>query len=142
MWLLANVTTSTPAALIASKELVAARKWNSFGCSVPRLVTALSKLTIVRSASDSSGTIGPKACCGSLSSLAVRSVKCTSPAKARVRSPAGDGAGEGDAATAGADEAAGAGATGAGAVPHPVRPASAIRARGHRRVNTSQRYGL
>jgi len=57
-------------------------------------VTALSKLSIVRSASESTEAIGPKACAGSLRSRAVRSVKCTSPAKASVTSPPGAAAGE------------------------------------------------
>src|SRR2546423_8589054 len=105
---------------MASKELVAARKWNCLGCGVPRSVTALSKLTIVRSASASSGAIGPNACGGSASSVAVRAVKWTSPAKASVKSPAGGGAG-GDRGT----EADGPGHAGGPAGGHAARPGEA-----------------
>src|SRR2546430_7987450 len=137
---------------MASKELVAARKWNCLGCGVPRSVTALSKLTIVRSASASSGAIGPNACGGSASSVAVRSVKWTSPAKASVMSPAGGGAG----ADAGTEEAGlgtvdgtADGTAAGGAVPQAanaarvsatrVSTAGSSRLRG--RINTSPRYG-
>src|SRR2546429_5518535 len=128
-----------PAALTASKAVGTVRKWNCLGCAEPREVTALSKLTMVRSASDSSGTIGPNACAGSAISFAVRSVKCTSPAKARVMSPP-VGAGEAD-PTAGPEvDAAGPGAVARGAVPHAASAATA-RSAGTRPVTTSPGYG-
>src|SRR5258705_173283 len=125
-----------PAALIASKATGVVRKWNSLGCAVPREVTAVSMLTIVRSASDSVDTIGPNADPGSSSSLATRSSKCTSPAKFRVMSPPVAGAdGEADAAPDTAADGGGAGkvATGEpdGEVPQPAAastPASAATA--------------
>src|SRR5689334_11744258 len=98
MWLLPIVTTSTPAALTASKADAGARKWNCFGSGRPRSVTAVSRLTIAMSADDSVEAIGPNAVAGLVSRFAVRSVKCTSPANARVTSggPDGDGDGDGD----------------------------------------------
>src|SRR2546423_3039922 len=128
---------------MASKELVAARKWNCLGCGVPRSVTALSKLTIVRSASESSGTIGPNACGGSASSVAVRSVKWTSPAKASVMSPAGGGTGA-DAGTEEARLGAADGMAAGGAVPQAASAARVSAAGSNRprgRINTSPRYG-
>src|SRR4051812_48112563 len=90
------VTTSTPAALTASKADAGARKWYCFGSGRPRSVTAVSRLTIATSAADRVDVIGPKAVAGFVSRAAVRSVKCTSPANARVTSGGTDG--DGDAA--------------------------------------------
>src|SRR3954453_11269524 len=90
-----------PAAFRAVYAVAGARKWYSFGSGVPRSVTALSRFTTARSAPDRTGAIGPIAVAGSRSSAAVRPVKCTSPAKANVRST---GAGDGEAGgAAGAD---------------------------------------
>jgi len=55
---------------------------------VPRLVTAVSKFSAVKSADRSTEAIGPNAVAGSASSTAVRPVKWTSPANATVM-PAG-----------------------------------------------------
>src|SRR5207248_1941409 len=101
-----------------------------------------------RSASASSGAIGPNACGGSASSVAVRSVKWTSPAKASVMSPAGGGAGA-DAGTEEAGLGTADGTAAGGAVPQAanatrvsttrVSTAGSSRLRG--RINTSPRYG-
>src|SRR5436305_13657591 len=116
------VTASTPAARTASKAVTGARKWNCFGSGVPRSVIAVSRLTMVKSASDRVAAIGPNAVAGCASSPDVRPVKWTSPAKARVSGPGppdGDtvpgaaGDAEGDAAAAGA-------CRNAGGVPHPA----------------------
>src|SRR6478672_6521012 len=88
------LTASMPAAFRASIAVGVVRKWYVLGSSVPRDVIAVSRLTIVRSAADSWAAIGPNAVAGSLSSFAVRSMKCTSPANTSVRST-----GAGDAAT-------------------------------------------
>src|ERR1019366_8511813 len=58
------------------------------GCGAPRLVTAVSPFSMVRSADLSTAEIGPNAVAGSVSSAAVRPVKCTSPAKASVMAAA------------------------------------------------------
>src|SRR5687768_3271696 len=97
------LTASIPAARNASSAFGEVRKWYVFGSGVPREVIAVSRLTIVRSPPARVGVIGPKAVAGSLSRVAVRSMKCTSPAKTRLRSTgAGDGDGdvEGGAAAA------------------------------------------
>ena len=44
------VTTSTPVARNAVNDSGVVRKWNSFGASLPRLVIAVSRLTIATSA--------------------------------------------------------------------------------------------
>src|SRR5262249_48621050 len=65
----------------ASNAVGFVRKWNVFGCGVPRSVTAVSRLSVVTSAADSSGVIdGPNAVAGSDSSFGGRCMKCTSPA--------------------------------------------------------------
>jgi len=81
------VTRSTPPSRSAVKAVGVVRKWYVFGCGVPRLVTAVSRFTAVKSADLSTDEIGPSAVAGSFSSFAVRPVKCTSPAKASVRLP-------------------------------------------------------
>jgi hypothetical protein len=91
-------TTSMPAAFTASYALGGARKWNSFGSGAPRVVTAVSRLTIARSAADRVDEIDPNAVAGSPSRSPVRSAKCTSPAtgvrrgwhESLAEQPAGD----------------------------------------------------
>src|SRR5262249_36511367 len=68
----------------APNALAGARKWNSFGSAVPRVVTDVSRLTIDTSACLRTSATGPNAVVGLSSSLRVRSVKWTSPAKSRV----------------------------------------------------------
>src|SRR5204862_530000 len=79
------------------------------------------------SALDSTCATGPNAVDGSLaSSVAVRSMKCTSPAKARVRSAAEPGSDEAGAAVErGAAENTGSGPPEAGAEPQPASTSSA-----------------
>src|SRR5688572_8267422 len=83
-----------PAARTAAYAEAGARKWNSFGSGVPRVVTAVSRLTTARSAADSTLATGPNAVAGSLSRAAVRPVKCTSPPNARVSSTGAGGDGD------------------------------------------------
>jgi len=61
-------------------------------------------LTIVKSADPSTEAIGPNAVAGRSSSGAVRPVKCTSPANAKVNGPPEGAADEGAAAEGAADE--------------------------------------
>src|SRR5690242_3053677 len=75
-----------PAARTAVNALPVVRKWNSLGCGTPRVVTAVSRFTAVKSAALSTGLIGLNATSGCLSSRAVRPAKLTSPANASVTS--------------------------------------------------------
>src|SRR6266542_2042215 len=63
-WLLAIVATSTPAASSARKALAGARKVKLLLCAVPRVVIAVSRLTMARSARRSTDAIGPKVVSG------------------------------------------------------------------------------
>src|SRR6476659_9765177 len=84
-WLLAIVVTSTPAERRASKAVGGARKLNAFGTGVPRAVTAVSRLTMARSAAERTGLIGPTAVAGSSASrAAVIWWNVVSPANAMV----------------------------------------------------------
>src|SRR3954463_10317628 len=77
-------TASTPARSSIPKALAGARNVNSFGCGVPRSVTAVSRLTTDRSAPRSTPKalpIRPDRAAAELPS------KCTSPAKASVAVP-------------------------------------------------------
>ena len=80
-WLLARVTASTPAARRASKALSGARNVYCLGAGVPRRVTAVSRLTMARSASARTWPAEPQRC---VSARAATPSKCTSPAKASV----------------------------------------------------------
>src|SRR3569833_573792 len=77
-------TTSMPAAFSAVNALAGARKLNSLGSFVPRFVSAVSRLTMVKSALLSAGMVGPSAVCGDLRRAASWAWKCVSPANARV----------------------------------------------------------
>src|SRR3954471_6629338 len=77
-------TTSMPAAFNALKALAGARKLNSFGSLVPRVVIAVSRLTIVKSALASAGMAGPSAVRGEARRAASWAWKCVSPANAMV----------------------------------------------------------
>src|SRR5512135_1509227 len=90
-WLLAIVVTSTPAARSAWKAVGGARKVKLFGSGVPRVVIAVSRLTIARSALDSTEATGPRA----VSRSAAKRVpsmpsKCVSPPKAMEMTGGGD----------------------------------------------------
>src|SRR5262245_25657038 len=113
-----------PAARIASSAVGTARKWYVFGSGVPRVVIAVSRLTIVRSVLESTDAIGPNAVAGFLSRSAVRSMKWTSPANANVISVAGGDAGAEVAGSAAADAALGVAAAAPCRWP-PSQPASA-----------------
>src|SRR5262245_16237446 len=89
-------TTSSPAATTASNATGGARKWNCFGSGVPRVVTAVSRLTIEISASSKTDDTGPNAVPGLSSRARVRSAKCTSPPKASVIPGGVVGLGEAD----------------------------------------------
>src|SRR5215472_16978622 len=74
-----------PAAFTAWYAVGGARKWNSFGSGVPRVVTGVSRLTIAKSTLLSSLAIGPNAVSGFFSSrVSVRPSKWASPAKSSV----------------------------------------------------------
>ena len=93
-WLLAIVATSTPAALSAVNAAAGARNVNCFGSAAPPSVIAVSRLTMARSARDSTVPTGPSVVAGSAASRSeTRPSKCTSPAKARVICGAGVGSG-------------------------------------------------
>ncbi len=83
-WLLASVTTSTPADRKAPKAEAGARKLNSLGAAVPRSVTAVSRFTMVTSAASGEATPDRSAVGSSSSWLANGPAKFTSPAKAKV----------------------------------------------------------
>src|SRR5512133_3451944 len=87
-WLLAIVTASTPARLRTPTAAAGARNVNSFGCAVPRFVTAVSRLTTARSARRSTPNADPTGAPSS-EAPAVPS-KWTSPAKASVTGPPPD----------------------------------------------------
>src|SRR6478672_3198702 len=87
-WLLAIVTASTPARLRTPKAAAGARNVNSFGCAVPRSVTAVSRLTTARSARRSTPKAEPTRPPPS-EAPAVPS-KWMSPAKASVTDPPPD----------------------------------------------------
>src|SRR5256885_12364687 len=78
-----------PASRRAVSAVAGVRKWKSLGAGSPRVVIAVSRFTIARSACRRAGAAGPNAVAGSANSAAVRSVKCTSPANAKVNSPLG-----------------------------------------------------
>src|SRR5687767_2845621 len=94
-----------PAALTASSALALVRNLNSFGSGEPRVVIAVSMLTIMMSGWDSTVAMGPNAVAGLARSRAVRSMKWTSPAKPSVMSPAGEGEADGEGGWAGDGEA-------------------------------------
>src|SRR6266536_594954 len=84
-WLLAMVATSTPAPLSARNAVGEARKVKSLLCGVPRVVIAVSRFTIARSARRSTAATGPKAVAGSRASRPpMTPSKWTSPPNARV----------------------------------------------------------
>src|SRR6266545_1471224 len=84
-WLLAMVATSTPAAFSAWKALAGARNVKLLLCGVPRVVIAVSRLTMARSARRSIEAIGPTAVAGLLvSRLRMTPSKWTSPPNASV----------------------------------------------------------
>src|SRR6266536_695565 len=78
-----------PASRRAVSAVPGVRKWKSLGAGSPRVVIAVSRFTMARSARRSPGAAGPNAVAGCASRAAVRSVKCTSPANANVNSPDG-----------------------------------------------------
>jgi hypothetical protein len=82
--LFAIVTTSTPEADKALSAAGVARKWYVFGAGVPRLVIAVSRFTIDRSAEPRYGRTEDNEDRGDFSSAATWSAKCTSPPKATV----------------------------------------------------------
>src|SRR4029453_7041596 len=90
-WLLAMVTTSTPAALRAVRAVGGARKVKSLAAGVPRSVMAVSRFTTARSARRRTLAIGPKVVAGSADRRdSMAPSKWTSPPKARVTgSPVG-----------------------------------------------------
>jgi hypothetical protein len=98
--LFASDTRSSPAAFTASNAVAGARKWYVFGSGVPRVVTAVSRLTIDMSADWNIDDTGPNAVAGFLSNARVRSVKWTSPPNASVISGGVVGVGLGVAAGA------------------------------------------
>ena len=130
------VATSTPASRSAVSATGGAWKVNSLFCAVPwPSVIAVSRLTIVRSASASPGCAWPNTVRGLRASrVATRSMKWTSPAKLIVKAPGlrggADVRGAGpdaDGATGVATELSGPGVDGAGAGAGPldVHPATA-----------------
>src|SRR5882762_1742396 len=86
-----------PAPRSAVSAEAGVRKWKSLGAGSPRVVIAVSRFTMARSAPRRPAVAAPNAVAGWVSSDAVRSMKCTSPANANVNSPDGraglDGAG-------------------------------------------------
>ena len=84
-WLLAIVTTSTPAAANAVNALAGARNVNAFGSGDPRVVIDVSRFTIVMSAWAITGAIGASTVFGSAASrFAAEPSNCVSPAKRNV----------------------------------------------------------
>ena len=92
-WLLAIVTTSTPAAASASNACGGAWNVKRFGSGLPPVPIDVSRLTTVRSAEDSCGAIGAKAVAGSSRRARSWLSKWTSPANAIVIGPNGAGSG-------------------------------------------------
>src|SRR3954454_16648212 len=84
-WLLATVTAWRPARLRTPKAAAGARNVNSFGCAVPRSVTAVSRVTTARSARQ--GTPKPAPGRPPLSEAPALPSKWMSPAKASVTDP-------------------------------------------------------
>src|SRR3954469_18895498 len=85
------LTTSTPTALKASNTDGGARKVKDLSSALPRSVTAVSRLTIVRSAAFSRGATGASAVRGCRKRSVSRPAVCTSPAKLNVTGPRGGG---------------------------------------------------
>src|SRR4051812_47852937 len=129
-WLLAMVATSTPALRRASYDDGGERKVKSLSCGVPRVVTAVSRFTIARSARRRYAAIGPNP----PSARADAPTKCVSPPNAIVTGWVGIGVRDGD----GGFTTVG-GTDGVGVAPiepdveHPAKATAAVSARSSRR---------
>src|SRR4051794_38701371 len=85
------LTTSTPATRRASNTDGGARKVKDLFSAVPRSVTAVSRLTTVKSAPLSRAATGARAVSGWWKRSVSRPAVCTSPAKLTVTGPSGGG---------------------------------------------------
>ena len=83
-WLLAMVTTSTPAAFTASMAWAGTWNVNFLGWGLPPVPSAASRLSMVTSAADSVGAMADRTVPGEERSAPSWLLKLVSPAKARV----------------------------------------------------------